>query len=95
MNVRALVNEYNLLDKNAQNEFRALIENQNLTHGEVFGHLDGVELQIHEALAYLGVSEATFRRLIANGEIKASSTIGRSHLYALESLKRLKKARNA
>ncbi len=95
MNLQALFNEYNALDKNAQKEFRALIENQNLTHDEVFDHLRGAEFHVHEALAYLGVSEATFRRLITNGEIKASSTIGRSHLYALDSLKRLKKTRNA
>lgn len=95
MNVQTLFDEYKRLDEYSKKTLRSLIGNENQTHEEVFGHLNGAEFHVHEAMDYLNVSEATFRRIIKSGALKASTSIGRSNLYLLDDLKSVKKARKA
>jgi len=67
-------------------------QGQNFSHDEVFGHLAGDEFTAAEAAEYLGVSISTFRRHVAQGRIRASSEVGRSHLFATKDLKTFKQA---
>jgi len=92
MNTQAqsLFTKYRTLSRNEQLAFRALMHEENLTHEEVFGHLEDKEFSSHDSCDYLGVSVPTFRRYISKGLIKANSTFGRNHLYLLEDLKILK-----
>lgn len=68
------------------------VQGQNFSHDEVFGHLAGAEFTTAEAAEYLGVSVSTFRRHVAQGRIRASSEVGRSHLFATKDLKAFKRA---
>lgn len=63
-----------------------------LTHDQVFGHLAEDVFTAHEAAEYLEVSIATFRRYVQNGRIKSSQTLGRSQMFATQSLKAFKRA---
>lgn len=89
---QALYQKYQSLPDQEQSKFRALLSEENRTHEEVFGHLRGAQFNVHQAIEYLGSSEATFRRWLSEKRITASSSIGRSHLYLLEDLKQLKRA---
>ncbi|MEO8408219.1 MAG: helix-turn-helix domain-containing protein [Oxalobacteraceae bacterium] len=71
---------------------RAFSNGDDLSHGELFGHLEGSEFTADEASEYLGVSIATFRRYCKQGKITVSSVVGTSHLYPLSALRELKKA---
>jgi hypothetical protein len=71
---------------------KAFSEGDNLSHVELFGHLQDSEFTADEAAEYLDVSIATFRRYCNQGKINASSIIGTSHLYPLAALRELKKA---
>lgn len=68
------------------------IQGQNFSHDEVFGHLAGDEFTTAEAAEYLEVSLSTFRRHVAQGRIRASSEVGRSHLFATKDLKAFKRS---
>jgi len=71
---------------------KAFSEGDNLSHGELFGHLQGSEFTADEAADYLGVSIATFRRYCRQGKITVSTIVGTSHLYSLSALRVLKQA---
>ncbi|PFH08754.1 excisionase family DNA binding protein [Collimonas sp. PA-H2] len=71
---------------------RAFSSGDNLSHAELFGHLQGSEFTVDEAAEYLGVSIATFRRYCKQGKVAASSIVGTSHLYPLAALRELKRA---
>lgn len=73
----------------AQKAFRE----EDLGHDELFGHLSGDYFTAEEASQYLEISMSTFRRYVHDGRIQASSTIGRSQLFAVADLKNFKKAR--
>lgn len=92
MQAQSLFTKYQSLDKKQRVAFRALIQEENLTHDEVFGHLKGKEFGSKQAAEYLDVSIATFRRKVADGAIKASSVLGRNHLYLLDDLRALKRS---
>jgi hypothetical protein len=74
-----------LLSKTFDNE-------DNFSHQQVFGHLDGELFTASEAADYLDVSMATFRRYLKAGKLLASTGVGSSHLYALDDLREFKKA---
>lgn len=87
----SLFTQYKSLNGIEKAAFRALIQEENLSTEEVFGHLKGKEFSSQDSADYLGVSIPTFRRYLANKRLSASSTIGRNHLYRLEDLRSLKK----
>lgn len=89
---QAVYEQYQSLPKSEQSKLRSLLNEENRSHDEVFGFLRSKEFSVHEAIEYLDMSEATFRRKVQEGLITASSTIGRSHLYSLSALKALKKS---
>lgn len=89
---QSLFTQYKSLDRSERLRFRELIHEENLTHEEVFGHLKDKEFCSKDSYDYLGVSEATFRRYLSRGLIKANSTLGKNHLYLLEDLRTLKKS---
>lgn len=90
---QAFINQFRALPESEKTQVRSLINEQNLSHEEVFGFLREEEFTVHEATEYLGISEPTFRRAVKAGKITASSTVGRSNLYALKDLRAFKKAR--
>ncbi|PRC91804.1 helix-turn-helix domain-containing protein [Solimicrobium silvestre] len=71
---------------------KAFAENDNLSHEELFGHLQETEFTATEAAAYLDMSIATFRRYCKQEKITASSVVGTSHLYSLAALREFKNA---
>jgi excisionase family DNA binding protein len=72
----------------SNNAFRG----DDLNHAQLFGHLSEDEFTADEAREYLEVSMSTFRRFVAAGKIQPSSLVGRSQLFAVQDLKRFKKA---
>lgn len=74
----------------------ALEENNNmrndLSHEELFGDLEDSLFTAKEAMEYLEVSSATFRRYVHDGRICADTEVGTSHLFKLEDLRELKLA---
>ena len=73
---------------------KAFTNEDNLSHQQVFGHLDGDLFTASEAADYLEISMATFRRYLKAGKLTAKSEVGASHLYALDDLRQFKKALN-
>ncbi|AMP06669.1 helix-turn-helix domain-containing protein [Collimonas pratensis] len=71
---------------------RAFSNGDNLSHAELFGHLQDSEFTADEAAEYLGVSIATFRRYCKQGKVAVSSIVGTSYLYPLATLRELKRA---
>ncbi|MEY4768849.1 MAG: hypothetical protein RL637_1488 [Pseudomonadota bacterium] len=71
---------------------KAFTREDNLSHEEVFGHLEGELFTAAEAAEYLEVSMATFRRYLKAKKLTAKSIVGANHLYALEDLRQFKKA---
>ena len=69
-------------------------KDDNFTHDQVFGHLQGALFTAVEAAEYLEISMATFRRLLKAGSILANTEIGANHLYSLDDLRQFKKARS-
>lgn len=65
---------------------------ENLSHEELFGHLENAEFTATEAADYLEISMPTFRRYLRAGKITVSSTVGNNHCYSLKALRELKKA---
>jgi excisionase family DNA binding protein len=63
-----------------------------LSHEQLFGHLADDTFTAAEAAEYLEISMSTFRRHVAGGKIGASETVGRNQLFAVQDLKRFKKA---
>ncbi len=66
----------------------------NLTHEELFGDLKDAKFTAKEAISFLEISPATFRRYIKDGKISAILEVGTSHFYGRDDLYRLKKAIN-
>ncbi|MEA1933882.1 MAG: helix-turn-helix domain-containing protein [Thermodesulfobacteriota bacterium] len=71
---------------------RHFFQDDNLTHEQVFGHLSDAEFSSQEAAEYLEISIATFRRYVQKGKLKPSRVIGRSQIFATQSLKEFKRA---
>lgn len=67
-------------------------DDDNASHEELFGDLEDAYFTAKEAMEYLEVSSATFRRYVRDGRISASTEIGSSHLYSLGDLRELKTA---
>jgi hypothetical protein len=63
-----------------------------MSHGELFGHLAGDEFTAREAAEYLEVSMSTFRRFAAGGKLTPSTTVGRNQMFAVPELRAFKKA---
>jgi excisionase family DNA binding protein len=62
------------------------------THKQVFGHLTGAAFTAQQAADYLEMSISTFRRNVAARKIQASSSVGRSNMFATADLKAFKKS---
>jgi excisionase family DNA binding protein len=73
---------------------KAFRDDENSSHAELFGDLKDAFFTAKEAIEYLEVSSATFRRYIRDGKISASTEIGTSHLFSLDDLRKLKSAIN-
>jgi hypothetical protein len=71
---------------------KAFNNEDNLSHQQVFGHLEGELFTASEAAQYLEVSMATFRRYLKVEKLVANSEVGANHLYALDDLRQFKKA---
>jgi excisionase family DNA binding protein len=78
---------FNLLAKKAFH-----YDDDNASHEELFGDLEDAFFTAKEAMEYLEVSSATFRRYVRDGKISASTEIGSSHLFSLDDLRQLKTA---
>ena len=63
-----------------------------MSHEQLFGHLTNDTFTAQEAAEYLEVSMSTFRRFVASGKLKQSSTVGRNQMFAVADLKSFKKA---
>ncbi len=70
-------------------------QGEDLSHEVLFGHLADDEFTAAEASEYLEISLSTFRRLVASEKLQPSSTVGRSQLFAVSTLKAFKKAMRA
>lgn len=77
---------FNLLAK------EAFHHDDDTSHEELFGHLENAFFTAKEAMEYLEISSATFRRYIRDGKISANTEIGTSHLFKLDDLRELKMA---
>lgn len=93
----ALFRELRQLPNAERQKFFVLLADQafqgeDLTHEALFGHLADDEFTAAEASEYLEVSLSTFRRLVASEKLQPSSTVGRSQLFAVPTLKAFKKA---
>lgn len=66
--------------------------NDDMTHEQLFGHLASDNFTAQEATEYLEVSISTFRRFVASGKLKPSSTVGRNQMFSVADLKVFKKA---
>jgi excisionase family DNA binding protein len=71
---------------------KAFSDDENFSHEEVFSDLKDAEFTTKEAMSYLEVSSATFRRYVRDGKITPSLEIGTSHLFRLSDLRKLKSA---
>ncbi len=71
---------------------KTLDNEDNLSHQQLFGHLEADLFTASEAAEYLEVSMATFRRYLKAEKLLASTEIGASHLYALDDLRQFKQA---
>ncbi|WP_137174926.1 helix-turn-helix domain-containing protein [Massilia sp. HP4] len=97
LTAEAVFKDFTQLESSERAKFFSLLAEPrvyggNFSHDEVFGHLAGGEFTIAEAAEYLGVSVSTFRRYVAQGQIRASSEVGRSHFFATTDLKAFKRA---
>ena len=70
-------------------------QGKDMSHEALFGHLVDDEFTAAEACEYLEISLSTFRRLVASKKLQASSSVGRSQLFAVQALKAFKKAMRA
>lgn len=65
---------------------------EDLSQEALFGHLRNDEFTAREAADYLEVSITTFRRLVAGGKLRPSTTVGRNQMFSVPDLKAFKKA---
>lgn len=91
-----LLDEMKTMPSGERSRFFALLgerffTDDDLTHGEVFGHLSGDAFTAREAAEYLEVSIATFRRYVQGGKIKKCQAVGRSQMFATRDLKAFKR----
>ncbi|MDD5272407.1 MAG: helix-turn-helix domain-containing protein [Methylovulum sp.] len=90
--------ELQMIPLQEQEKFFALVarkafsDDENLSHDDLFGDLKNAEFTAKEAMSYLEVSSATFRRYVRDGKITPSTEIGTSHLFRLTDLRKLKAA---
>lgn len=72
----------------SMNAFRG----DDMNHEQLFGHLTSDNFTAQEVAEYLEVSMSTFRRFVAGGKLRQSSTVGRNQMFAVADLKAFKKA---
>ena len=77
---------FNLLAK------KAFHDDDNTSHEELFADLEDAFFTAKEAMEYLEISSATFRRYIKDGRITSGMGVGTSHLFSLDDLRELKMA---
>lgn len=70
------------------NAFRS----EDMSHGELFGHLADDRFTAQEAAEYLEVSMSTFRRFVTSAKLSPSATVGRNQMFAVADLKAFKQA---
>ncbi len=68
------------------------VRDDDLSHGELFGHLAEDEFTSQDAAEYLEVSISTFRRLVSSGRLNPSSVVGRNKMFSVPELKSFKRA---
>jgi excisionase family DNA binding protein len=73
----------------SENAFR----DDDFSHGQVFGHLEGETLSAAEAAEYLEVSLPTLRRYVQAGKLQPSHTVGRNQMFAVPDLRGYKRLR--
>lgn len=64
-----------------------------LTHEQVFGHLQHEALSALEAAEYLEVSLPTLRKYVQARQLRPSHTVGRNQMFTAQDLKACKHAR--
>jgi excisionase family DNA binding protein len=93
-----IFNELQSISLSEQEKFFSLLakkafhDEDNMTHEEVFGDLEGALFTAKEAMEYLEVSSATFRRYVRDGKISPYKEVGNNHLFSLDDLRELKEA---
>ncbi|MEI7842390.1 MAG: helix-turn-helix domain-containing protein [Gallionellaceae bacterium] len=65
---------------------------EDMTHEQLFGHLNGDDFTAQEAAEYLEVSMSTFRRFVSSDKLNPSLMVGRNQMFAVADLKEFKKA---
>jgi len=65
-----------------------------LTHEQVFGHLQQESFSAREAAEYLEVSVPTLRRYVQSGELVPSHTVGRNQMFSAQTLRMFKRDRH-
>lgn len=97
IDAKQVFNDFVKLGIDERARFFALLANSvepdHLSHDELFGDLKEAEFTAQEAAQYLELRMATFRRYLKSAKIRASSSVGNVHLYALDDLKAFKQAR--
>jgi len=71
---------------------KAFSDEGDCSHEELFGDLRDAYFTANEAIEYLEISMATFRRYIRDGKISSSTEVGNSKLFLADDLRRLKAA---
>ena len=79
---------FSLLAKNAFRE-------EDFTHEQVFGETHQVPFSAWEAAEYLEISVPTLRRYVQSGKLVPSHVLGRNQMFSAQSLRILKRARQA
>ena len=69
-----------------------VFRDEDMSHEQLFGHLESDEFTAQEAAEYLEVSMSTFRRFVAGNRLSPSSTVGRNQMFSVPELKAFKKA---
>ncbi len=68
---------------------------EDLSHEQLFGHLEEESFTAQEAAEYLEVSMSTFRRYVASEKLVPATTLGRNQMFGVPELKVFKQALKA
>lgn len=97
LTAKQLFSNLQQLPNNERQQFFVMLskvfaDQDNLSHKDVFGHLETAQFTATEAAEYLEVSMATFRRYLNAKKLLANKVVGTTHLYSLDTLREFKKA---
>lgn len=67
-------------------------QDQDFSHGQVFGDLANDEFTASEAAEYLEVSITTFRRYVQSGKLNPAHIVGRNQFFATRDLRSFKRS---